>query len=79
MRICVKLFGHFRDYLPSGSEGPLFWIELEERSRVSDLLTHLGIPEKQPKAIICNHRTGKEGQLLNDGDVVAIFSPVSGG
>jgi molybdopterin converting factor small subunit len=75
----VKLFGGFRDRVPSGTGGPSFWVDLEDGTNVEALLTHLGIQEEEPKEIIRNHRIGKLDHLLQDGDVVAIFSPLAGG
>ncbi len=79
MQVMVKLFGGFRDHSPSGTGAPSFWIDLEEGSSLEDLLLHLGIPEEEPKEIIRNHRLGKLEQVLEKGDVVAIFPPLAGG
>lgn len=79
LKVKVKLFGIFRNYLPSESEGPTFWMEFEEGATLEEILVRLGIPEEEPKALVHNHRAGKKEQVLADGDVVAVFPPVAGG
>jgi molybdopterin converting factor small subunit len=75
----VKLFGGFRDRCPSVTGDPYFWVDLEDGTNIEALLTRLGIQEEDPKEIIRNHRIGKLDHVLQDGDVVAIFSPLAGG
>jgi molybdopterin converting factor small subunit len=79
LKVKVKLFGIFRNYLPKESEGPTFWMEIEEGDTLQEILTRLGIPEGEPKTLVHNHRAGKREKILADGDVVAIFPPVAGG
>lgn len=79
LKVKVKLFGIFRNYLPRESEGPTFWMEIGEGDTLQEILTRLGIPEGEPKTLVHNHRAGKREQILSDGDVVAVFPPVAGG
>ena len=79
MKIEVKLFANFRDYLPKGSSKFSCELDLSNPSRVADVLRHLGIPEDHPKIILVNGTHGKEGDFLKEGDVLSIFPPVAGG
>jgi molybdopterin converting factor small subunit len=79
LKVKVKLFGIFRKYLPKESKEPTFWMEFEEGAILEEILSRLGIPKEEPKALVHNHRAGKREQILADGDVVAIFPPVAGG
>lgn len=79
MKVQIKLFGVFRDYVVQGSPGPSFEMELEEGTRIMDVLDRLGISREDPKTLVCNHRAGKMDQALKEGDTFAIFPPVEGG
>ncbi len=79
MKVRVKLFGIFCEFFPPGTEGSEFWLDLEEDARIMDILSRLRIPENLPKSIICNSLVAKEDQVLRESDVIAIFSPITGG
>jgi len=79
LKVRVKLFGIFCDFFPPGTKGPEFWLELEETAKAMDIFARLKIPDDLQKSVICNGRVAKEEQPLREGDVVAIFSPITGG
>lgn len=79
MKIEVKLFANFRDYLPKGSDRFSCSITLNPSQRVGDVLGKLGLPKDHPKIILINGVHGKEGDRLKDGDVLSVFPPVAGG
>ena len=79
MRVRVKLFDIFCDFFPPGTKGPEFWLELQEAAKPKDIFARLKIPDNLQKSIKCNGRVAKEYQVLQDGDEVAIFSPITGG
>ncbi len=79
MEIEVKLFATLRDYLPKGSGRFSCRMEVNEKARVQDILTKLGIPEEIPKIILINGVHAKKDQPLKEGDVLSIFPPVAGG
>ena len=79
MDIEVNLFATLRDYLPKGSSRFYCKMEVDEHTRVQDILERLKIPEEIPKIILINGVHGKKEQPLKDGDVVSIFPPVAGG
>jgi molybdopterin converting factor small subunit len=79
MKIEVKLFANFRDYLPEGSDRFSCMFTLNPSGRVSDVLEKLGIPTDHPKIILINGVHGKEDHSLKEGDVLSVFPPVAGG
>jgi molybdopterin converting factor small subunit len=79
MQIEVKLFATLRDYLPKGSSRFSCKMEVDDATRVQDILSRLKIPEEMPKIILINGIHGKREQALQDGDVLSIFPPVAGG
>jgi sulfur-carrier protein len=79
MEIEVKLFATLRDYLPQGSGRFSCKMEIDDQTRVEDILSKLEIPEEMPKIILVNGIHGKKGQILKEGDVLSVFPPVAGG
>jgi molybdopterin converting factor small subunit len=79
MEIEVKLFATLRDYLPQGSDRFSCKMEVDEGTRVQDVLTRLKIPGEMPKIILVNGTHGKKEQVLKEGDVLSVFPPVAGG
>jgi molybdopterin converting factor small subunit len=79
MKIEIKLFANFREYLPPGSEKYTCWLELEEGTTVGQALQRLKIPESIPMITLVNglHRTFEDP--LQAQDVLSVFPPVAGG
>jgi sulfur-carrier protein len=79
MKIEVKLFANFRDYLPPGSEKFTCWVELEDGATVGRVLEELKIPESIPMITLVDgiHRTSEKP--LHPGEVLSVFPPVAGG
>lgn len=79
VKVQIKLFGIFREFCPPQTEGLGFWLDIDEDARIQDIFARLKIPENLPKSIICNGRVAKEDQVLSESDVIAVFSPITGG
>jgi molybdopterin converting factor small subunit len=79
MEIEVKLFATLRDYLPKGSSRFSCKMEIDDHTRVQDILSRLKIPEEIPKIILINGLHRKKEEILKEGDVLSIFPPVAGG
>ncbi|MBP1723239.1 MAG: ThiamineS protein [Deltaproteobacteria bacterium] len=79
MRMEVKLFANFREYLPPGSDSYSCWVDLEEGSTIGQALEKLKIPDSIPMITLVNglHRTFED--TLHPGDTLSIFPPVAGG
>lgn len=79
MKIQLKLFGIFREFCPPQTDGAGCWLDTGETSRIKDLLAGLKIPDDLPRSVICNGRVANEDQVLQECDVIAVFSPITGG
>jgi molybdopterin converting factor small subunit len=79
LRVQIKLFGIFCDFFPPGTKGPGFWLDVEEEAGLKEVMSKLKIPEDLPKSIILNGRVAKENHSIQEGDVIAIFTPITGG
>jgi sulfur carrier protein ThiS len=80
MRVTVKLFAMLNTYGPEGSRsGTPFEVELPESSTIADLVTHLGIPEREVKVAYVDGRARSSYFRLEPGAEVGIFPPVGGG
>ena len=79
MKVLVKLFGIFCDFFPPGTKGPELWLDVEEDAGLKDIISKLKIPQDLPMSIIWNGRVAKEDQPLQEGDIIAFFTPITGG
>ena len=79
MEVKVKLFATLRDYLPENSDGKSCQMEIDETTKVEQIITKLKIPDEIPKIILVNGLSGSIDQTLKEGDELSIFPPVAGG
>ena len=79
MKIEVKLFANFRDFLPPGSDRFSCTMTLNSLKSIGDVLQRLKHPENSPKIILLNGVHAKESDPLKDGDDLSVFPPVAGG
>jgi molybdopterin synthase sulfur carrier subunit len=79
MKVEVKLFANFQEYLPPGSEKYSCTLELAERTTIAQVLARLKIPESLPMVPLVNGIYRKPEDPLEPGDVLSIFPPVAGG
>ncbi len=79
MKIEVKLFANFREFLPPDSKGYGCVLEVEEGITIGEVLRRFKIPDSIPMIALVNglHRSAEEP--LQAGDVLSIFPPVAGG
>ena len=79
MKLEIKLFANFREFLPPGTEKYTCWLELEEGATIGQVLEKLKIPDDIPMITLVNglHRTFED--RLQPGDVLSVFPPVGGG
>ena len=79
MKLEVKLFANFREFLPPGAEKYTCWLELEDGTSIGQVLEKLKIPDDIPMITLVNglHRTFED--LVEQGDVLSVFPPVAGG
>ena len=79
MKVEVKLFANFREYLPPGSEKYSCTLKLEEGTTVGQVLERLKIPESLAKITLVNGIHREIEDPLESGDVLSVFPPVAGG
>ncbi|MBM4330560.1 MAG: MoaD/ThiS family protein [Deltaproteobacteria bacterium] len=79
MKVEVKLFANFREYLPPGSDKYACWLELEEGTTIGQVLMKLKIPESVPMILLVNGMHSKVEDVLQLGEVLSVFPPVAGG
>ena len=79
MRIEVKPFANFREFLPPGTGGYSVFLEVETGTTIGQVLEILRIPESIPMLTLVNgiHRKFEDAML--PGDVLSLFPPVAGG
>ena len=79
MKLEIKLFANFREFLPPGTEKYTCWLELEEGTTIGQVLEKLKIPDDIPMITLVNglHRTFED--RVQPGDVLSVFPPVAGG
>ena len=79
MRVCVLYFGVLKDVVGRGRSE----MELAEGASVAELLeAHRGLakgPIWESIAVAVNQEYARAGDVLKDGDEVALLPPVSGG
>jgi sulfur carrier protein ThiS len=78
MRIRVKLFSWFREYLPAKAKGEAT-VELPEGATVTHLLVHLGIAVHIESIVVNDQPEPDRERTLCDDDRVSIFPLVFGG
>jgi molybdopterin converting factor small subunit len=73
MEVNVKLFGDLREgrFIRTNTQ-------LENNSRVIDLINEQNLPLEQVAICFVNSREAEFGQVLQDGDTVAFSPPVGG-
>jgi sulfur carrier protein ThiS len=79
MRITLKLFATFRRYLPRGSSGHACYLEVPAGTTVVEILNRFEVPTDGAAVILVNGRTAEPGQVLQEGDAVAVFPAMAGG
>jgi len=80
MQITVRLLASYRQYLPPGHNAKADYThEITPGARVSDILAELPIPLDKACTFFVNGRHAGRDQVLQPGDVLAIFPAVGGG
>jgi sulfur carrier protein ThiS len=84
MQICFKLFASLTEYLPSDRRtSNHMMLEVAEGSSVADVIAGFQLPLKWVHLVLVNGRyvapDDRCGQVLAEGDVLAIWPPIAGG
>jgi molybdopterin converting factor small subunit len=79
MKIEVKLFANFREFLPPESNGYSVFLDVETGTTIGRVLEILKIPESIPMLTLVNGIHRKFEDTMQAGDVLSLFPPVAGG
>jgi molybdopterin synthase sulfur carrier subunit len=80
MQITVRLLASYRKYLPEGHDAQAgFAYEMPQGATVGDILAELPIPQADVHTSLVNGRHALCDQVLQAGDVLAVFPAVGGG
>ena len=79
MKVTVKLFATFRDFLPQHAGRSALRLDVGEHKTVQALLQELRVPDDLPRIVLVNGIYASEDSLLSEGDVVSVFPPLIGG
>jgi molybdopterin converting factor small subunit len=79
MKIKLKLFATFREYLPEGNDGHSVILELDEKTNVESVLIQMKLPADIPKIILINGLQKTANEVLHEGDTLSVFPPIAGG
>jgi molybdopterin converting factor small subunit len=83
MQVEVKLFGHFREYLPKDAVNGKTVVTLPEGASMLRLFDALNIPFELDEgifmAVVNDHEVTNIDAPLKDGDQVSLFPPLPGG
>ena len=83
MRVVFKLFASLADYLPAERRGNIVALDVPAGTTVGDLITQYRVPEKSAHLVLVNGHYiapgARAGQVLAEGDELAIWPPIAGG
>ena len=79
MRVKLRLFATYQQYLPSKTEGNTIEVEIQVGTRVGDLMSLYDIPIGADSVILVNGIAPSINDHVNDGDVVSAFPAMAGG
>jgi molybdopterin converting factor small subunit len=79
MKVKLKLFATFREYLPEGNDGHSSMLELVAGTKVDSVLEQMKLPKDIPKIILINGIQKTADDTLKEGDTLSVFPPIAGG
>jgi molybdopterin converting factor small subunit len=79
MKIELKLYASFRQYLPEESKDNQGMTQVRDGITINEILKELEIPREAVKIMFLNGTHAKGDEVLHEGDRVGIFPPVAGG
>jgi len=79
VRVRVKLLSTYEKYLPADALGAAYSLKVPPGTRIEELRAQLPVPTDRSEVILINGRTPLAGQVLDEGDAVAIFPAMAGG
>ena len=75
----VRLYASLRKYQPDPTSGEAMVISLDDKAKLGNLLSKLGLSKKNVAIAMVNGKSEKEGYRLQDGDRIGLFPLIGGG
>ncbi len=80
MRITLRLFASLRKRLPPGSPRTHCELDLEDGTRIAEVLDRMQITHKEAQMVLVNGLQNRDlEQVLVEDDVLSVFPPLAGG
>ncbi len=80
MQLTVRLLAGYRRYLPQNHDLQAgYSYQVPPSSKVGDILAELPIPVDDAYTFLLNGSHAQRDQILNEGDILAVFPAVGGG
>lgn len=79
MKVWIRLLSTYTRYLPADARGSTYSIDIPDGAQIEELQAQLPIPTDESQVILVNGRTPLASQVLEEGDIVAIFPAMAGG
>ena len=79
MKVKLRLFATYREFLPEGVDGNTIEVEVKDVVSVGDLVAQYGVPTGRESVILLNGTSTSIDELLIEGDVVSAFPALAGG
>ena len=77
MKVHLKLFATYRDFLPPESNGKAD-LDVPEGSTAVSIIADLGVPLEE-SVILVDGRSPDPGETIQEGNVIAAFPATAGG
>ena len=79
MKVEIRLFASFTQYLPPSAEGQKAELELDKGTTIRKVLKQLGVPLDTVKLVFANGVHADMDYVIQEGDRIGAFPPVAGG
>jgi len=79
IQVKVKLFATLRRFFPDYDPEKGIDVRIEEGSSIENLIQTLQLPQNEARVILINGISKKTADIVKDGDLVNIFTPLGGG
>jgi molybdopterin synthase sulfur carrier subunit len=80
MQITIRLLASYRHYLPEGHDVRTgYGLDVESDACVGEVLDELPIPRSEAFTFLVNGRHARQDQVLQAGDILAVFPSAGGG
>jgi len=79
LNIEIRLFANLAQFLPPDAKNKRAKIDVKDGASIAEVLEELKIPKDTTSVIMLNGVHQKIDVKLNDGDVLSVIPPVTGG